>query len=64
MIAIDQPHKHNIAVIKGDRGAIGIFEDKYNAFFLSLSFCQYFFTSYEDFKRVFRLPSAKWQGLA
>ena len=36
MIAIDQPHKQNIAVVKGDRGAIGIFEDKYKAFYLSL----------------------------
>ena len=37
MIAIDQAHKQNIAVIKGDRGAIGTTEDQYKAFFFSLS---------------------------
>ena len=37
MIAIDQTHKQNITVIKGDRGAIGTIEDQYKAFFLSLS---------------------------
>ena len=41
MIAIDQPHKQNIAVIKGYKGAIGLTEDKYNAFLLSLSFYPY-----------------------
>ena len=35
MIAIDQPNKQTIAVIKGYRGAIGLTEDKYKAFFLS-----------------------------
>ena len=37
MIAIDQPHNQNIAVIKAYRGTIGLTEDKYKAFFLSLS---------------------------
>ena len=37
MIAVDKAHKQNIAVIKGDRGAIGTTEDQYKAFFLSLS---------------------------
>ena len=37
LFAIDQPHKQNIAVIKGNRGVIGLTEDKYKAFFLSLS---------------------------
>ena len=38
MIAIDQPHNQNIAVIKVYRGTIGLTEDKYKAFFsLSLS---------------------------
>ena len=55
MIAIDQAHKQHIAVIKGDRGTIGITEDKS---FLSLSFCQYCLTS-KDFRRVFKSPSAK-----
>ena len=36
LFAIDQPHKQNIAVIKGNRGAIGLTEDNYKAFFLSL----------------------------
>ena len=45
MIAIDQPHKQTIAVIKGFKGAIGRTEDIYKAFCLSLSFCQYFLTS-------------------
>ena len=36
MTAIDQPHNLNIAVIKADRGTIGLTEDKYKAFFLSL----------------------------
>ena len=44
MIAIDQLQKQNIAVIKGGRDAIGIFEDKIQSF-LSLSFCQHFLTS-------------------
>ena len=43
MIAIDQPHNQNIAVIKVYRGTIGLTEDKYKAFF-SLSFFQYFLT--------------------
>ena len=42
MIAIDQSHKQNIAVIKGYRDTIGLTDDKYKAFFLSISFCQYF----------------------
>ena len=58
MTAIAQAHKQNIAVIKGDRDAIGLSEDQYKAFFLSLFFGQYFFTSKEDFRRVFFLPSA------
>ena len=37
MIAIDQPHNQNIAVIKAYRGTIGLTEDKYKAFFLFLS---------------------------
>ena len=38
MIAIDQRHNKNIAVIKAYRGTIGLTEDKYKAFFsLSLS---------------------------
>ena len=36
MIAIDQPHNQNIAVIKAYRGSIGQTEDKYKAFFLYL----------------------------
>ena len=36
-IAIDQAHKQNIAVIKCDIGAIGLTEDKYKMFFLSLT---------------------------
>ena len=31
MIAIDQANKQNIAVIKGNEGAIGLTEDKYKA---------------------------------
>ena len=37
MIAIDQPHNQNIAVIKAYRGTIGITEDNYKAYSLSLS---------------------------
>ena len=37
MIAIDQPHNQNIAVIKAYRGTISLTEDKYKALFLSLS---------------------------
>ena len=38
MIAIDQPHNQNIAVINAYRGTIGLTEDKNKAFFsLSLS---------------------------
>ena len=33
MIAKDQPHNQNIAVIKAYRGTIGLAEDKYKAFF-------------------------------
>ena len=36
MIAIDQPHNQNIAVIKAYRGIIGLTEDKYKVFSLSL----------------------------
>ena len=36
MIAIDQPHNQNIAVIKPERGTIGITEDNYKAYSLSL----------------------------
>ena len=36
MIAIDQPHNQNIALIKAYRGTIGLTEDKYKAFSLSL----------------------------
>ena len=36
MIAIDQPHNQNIAVIKAYRGTIGITEDNYKAYSLSL----------------------------
>ena len=37
MIAIDQQYKQYIAVIKAYIGTIGLTEDKYKAFFLSLS---------------------------
>ena len=37
MIAINKPHNQNIAVIKANRGTIGLTEDKYKAFFLSRS---------------------------
>ena len=37
MITIDKDHEQNIAAIKGDRGAIGLTQDKYKAFFLALS---------------------------
>ena len=37
LIVIDLPHNQNIAVIKAYRGTIGLTEDKYKAFFLSLS---------------------------
>ena len=37
MIAIDQPNNQNIAVIKAYRVTIGLTEDKFKAFFLSLS---------------------------
>ena len=37
MIAIDQPHNQNIAVIKAYRGTFGLTEDKYKVFSLSLS---------------------------
>ena len=37
MIAVVQPNNQNIAVIKAYRGSIGLAEDKYKAFFLSLS---------------------------
>ena len=33
MIATDQPHNQNIAVILAYRGTIGLTEDKYTAFF-------------------------------
>ena len=33
MIVIDQPHNQNIAVIKSNRGTIGLTEDKYKAVF-------------------------------
>ena len=58
MIAIAQTHKQNIAVIKCDRDAIGLSEDQYKAFFLSLFFGQYFLTHKEDFRRIFWLASA------
>ena len=32
MIAIEQPHNQNLAVIKAYRGTIGLTEDKYKAF--------------------------------
>ena len=37
MIAKDQPHNQNIAVIKAYRGTIDLTEDKYKAFSLSIS---------------------------
>ena len=37
MIAIDQAYKQNIAIIIGDRSAISLTEDRYKAFFPSLS---------------------------
>ena len=36
MIVIDQVHTKNIAVIRGDGGAIGLTEDRYKIFFLFL----------------------------
>ena len=44
MIAIDQPNNQNIAAIKAYKGTIGLTEDKYKVFSLSLSFFQYFLT--------------------
>ena len=37
MIVIHQSHKQIITAIRGDRGAIGLTEDKYKVFFLSHS---------------------------
>ena len=36
MIAIDQPHNQNVAVIKAYIGTIGLTEDKYKVFSLFL----------------------------
>ena len=33
MIAVDQPHNQNTAVIKAYRGTFGLTEDRYKAFF-------------------------------
>ena len=62
MIAIDQPHNQNIAVIKAYRGTIGVTEIIIKLI-LSLSFFQYFLTYSQDFRRVFLLPSYKWVSL-
>ena len=61
MIAINQPHKQNIAFIKGYRGAIGLTEDKFKAFFLSFSlFMPILLNLLGGLQEVFQLPSDKW----